>query len=111
MKTYLLAALMVSMTIQAAPQPGKTADDLDERPVVGTVIGANPRTSVITIRESDLLGRLRLRLRSYKVKQTMLLNELQTGDKITAVFSARDGLLHRLRRVERFKASLLAPAH
>jgi hypothetical protein len=64
--------------------------------VSGTVVAVKPELSLIVIRESDLLGYPRLRFKSYQVRQALLLNELRVGDKIRAVFSDRDGMLHRL---------------
>jgi hypothetical protein len=76
--------------------PRETAPN--EYLVVGTVVWAHAAASSIAIRGSGLLGYLRIRVRSYRVKQPSSLLGLRPGDAITAVFSRRDGVLHRLRR-------------
>ena len=70
--------------------------------VAGTVVWAHAGSSSIAIRGSSLLGYLRVRVRSYRVKQPSSLLGLRAGDTITAVFSRRDGMLHRVRRVRIF---------
>jgi hypothetical protein len=67
--------------------------------VVGTVVWANAGSSSIAIRGSGLLGYLRIRVKAYRVKQASALLDVRPGDAVTAVFSRRDGMLHRLRRV------------
>jgi len=65
--------------------------------VAGTVVWAHAGSSSIGIRGSSLLGYLRVRVKSYRVKQPSSLLGLRAGDTVTAVFSRRDGMLHRLR--------------
>jgi hypothetical protein len=104
-KFCLLPILAFSVTLHAAPaQPQPSPDGFRERLVLGTVVDVQPELSFITIRESDLLGRLRIRFKAYHVKQPFLLFGLRPGDKITAVFAARDNLLHRIRRVASYRA-------
>src|SRR5580658_8282575 len=91
--------LLLTLTAQAwqADAPRETAPN--EYLVVGTVVWAHAGASSIAIRGSGLLGYLRIRVRSYRVKQPSALLGLRPGDAVTAVFSRRDGMLHRLRRV------------
>jgi hypothetical protein len=86
--------LLASLAMQA--QQG-----LQEYLVVGTVVWADPGSSSIAIRGTSLIGRLHLHVKSYRVKQAGALVGLHPGDRITAEFSEKDGLLHRLRRVLR----------
>jgi len=110
-KSCLLPLLALSVTVQAAPVPRQeSADSFLERLVLGTVVAVQPDRSLITIRESDLLGRLRIRFKSYMVKQPLLPYGLRQGDKITAVFSTKDSLLHRVRRVQSYRAFAPAPS-
>ena len=105
MKFCLLPILAISVVMQATgarPQP--SADGFAERLVLGTVVAVQPEHSLITIRESDLLGHLRIRFKCYQVKQPFLLYGLRRGDRISAVFSTRDSMLHRLRRVQNYPA-------
>jgi hypothetical protein len=99
--------LLLALTAQAwqAETPRDAAPN--EYLVIGTVVWAQAGASSIAIRGSGLLGYLRIRVRSYRVKQPISLLGLRPGDAITAVFSRRDGMLHRLRRVR----SLAAGAH
>lgn len=90
----VLAMLLVSLVAQA--QHG-----IQEFLVVGTVVWTNPNSSSIAIRGTSLLGRLHLQVESYRVKQAGALAGLHPGDRITAEFSQKDGMLHRLRRVLR----------
>jgi len=88
--------LLLAVTAQAQV-PRETAPN--EYLVVGTVVWAQAGASSIAIRGSGLLGHLRIRVRAYRVKQPSSLADLRPGDAVTAVFSRRDGMLHRLRRV------------
>jgi hypothetical protein len=98
----LLMVLLV-LTVQARHTEALRIDSrqsgLTEYLVAGTVVWAHAGSASIAIRGSDLLGYLRIRVKSYRVKQANALIDLRPGDKITAVFSRRDGMLHRLRRV------------
>jgi hypothetical protein len=110
MKFGLLPILALSAMLQAAPAPPQeSADGFRERLVVGTVVAINAELSLITIRESDLFSRLRIRYKAYRVKQPFLLYGLRRGDRVTAVFADRDNLLHRLRRYESYRAFAVAP--
>lgn len=95
MSSRLLPAMLL-FALAAQGQNG-----LREYLVVGTVVWASPGSSSIAIRGTSLVGRLHLQVRSYRVKQPGALAALHPGDKITAEFSEKDGMLHRLRRVLR----------
>jgi hypothetical protein len=71
--------------------------------VFGIVIATDPAESLLTIRQANLLGRLHIETKSYHVKQRSSLVDLRSGDRITAVFSTKDGMLHRLTRVRTAK--------
>ena len=104
-KCCLLPVLVLSVTLQAAPaRHQESADGFGERLVVGTVVAVQPDRSLLTIRESDLWGHLRIRSNSYQVKQPFLLYGLRQGDRISAVFSTKDGMLYRVRRVRSYRA-------
>jgi hypothetical protein len=109
MKLCFLFAI-VTLHASGARVP-ESADGYQERFVVGTVIGVNPELALVTIRGPDLLGRLRIRFKSYKVKQPFVLYGLEPGDRITAVFSSRDNMLHRLRRIQKFPALVSGAGH
>jgi hypothetical protein len=100
-KVCLLPILALSVSLQAARMHSlESSDGYRERFVSGTVVAVKPELSLITIREPDLLGHLRLRFKSYHVRQSSVLDHLQAGDKIRGVFSSRDSMLHRVRRVQ-----------
>ncbi len=86
--------LLISFAAQA--QHG-----VEEYLVAGTVVWANPASSSIAIRGTSLLGRLHLEVKSYRVKQPRALAGLHPGDRITAEFSMKDRMLHRVRRILR----------
>jgi hypothetical protein len=110
-KFRLLSILALSVTLQAARvRPEEPASGYAEYLVLGTVVAVKAERSLITIRESDLLGHLRIRFKSYQVKQPFLLYGLRPGDKISAVFSAKDSMLHRLRRVQSYRAFMPEPS-
>jgi Cu/Ag efflux protein CusF len=92
-----LAALTAQAQAWQAQPPRETAPN--EYLVVGIVVWAQAGASSIAIRGSGLLGHVRIRVRAYRVKQPSSLADLRPGDAVTAVFSRRDGMLHRLRRV------------
>jgi hypothetical protein len=95
---YLSAVLLVALA--TATWPAQAAEtELQEYLVIGTVVWVHPGSSSISIRGSSLLGRLRLDEKSYRVKQPGTLLDLHPGDRITAAFSRKDGMLHRLKRV------------
>ena len=103
-KCPLLLALLISLAAQTRHVEGQEIDanatELQEYLVIGTVVWVQPGASSISIRGASLLGRLRIQVKSYRVKQPSALINLHPGDKITAVFSRKDGMLHRLKRVQ-----------
>jgi Cu/Ag efflux protein CusF len=96
-----LIVMLVALTANAPNAGAQQIDSHESAPieylVAGTVVWADAGSSSVIIRGSDLLGHLRIRVRSYRVKQASALIDLRSGDKITAIFSRRDGMLHRLR--------------
>lgn len=103
-RSCLLPVLFLSATLQAASATHEeTADGFGERLVLGTVVAVQPDRSLLTIRESDLWGHLRIRFKCYQVKQSFVLYGLRQGDKISAVFSSKDSMLHRVRRVLNYR--------
>jgi hypothetical protein len=100
-----VVVLLLALVAQGLPADTQGAVAGDTAPaeylVVGTVVWAHAgAASSIAIRGSGLLGYLRIRVRAYRVKQQSTLLDLHPGDAVTAVFSRRDGMLHRLRRVQ-----------
>lgn len=104
-KFCLLPILILSVSLRAAHvYPKESPGSYEERLVLGTVVSVKVERSLITIREPDLLGDLRIRFKCYQVKQPFLLYGFRSGDKITAVFSAKDNMLHRLRHVQSYRS-------
>jgi hypothetical protein len=99
MLLVLLLALSAELQPVGALQVDARETALSEYLVVGTVVWVNAGSASIAVRGASLLGYLRVRVRSYRVKQPSALVDLRPGDTITAVFSKRDGMLHRVRRV------------
>ena len=97
----MMIVLLVALTGQALQTDSREAA-IDEYLVVGTVVWVHAGSSSIAIRGSSLLGHLHVGVKSYQVKQPIALVNLQPGDAITAVFSRKDGMLHRLRRVRSY---------
>jgi hypothetical protein len=99
---FLMVVLLV-LTAQARHPNAQRIDASESAPieylVVGTVVWAHAGSSSIAIRGSGLLGYLRIRVKAYRVKQPSALLGLRPGDAVTAVFSRRDGMLHRLRHM------------
>jgi hypothetical protein len=93
-----MTALFLALALPAWHAPAQQPE-WNEYLVVGTVVWAHAGASSIAVRGSSLLGYLRVEVRSYRVKQPSSLMDVRPGDTITAVFSKRDGMLHRLRRV------------
>jgi hypothetical protein len=97
--------LLLALTAQTRHANAQRIDPGEAAPieylVVGTVVWAHAGSSSIAIRGSGLLGYLRIRVKAYRVKQASALIDVRPGDAVTAVFSRRDGMLHRLRRVRR----------
>jgi hypothetical protein len=98
----ILLILFVSLAVQA--QPAGTGIDgggkvIEEYLVLGTVLWTNVATATIAIRGTTLIGRLHLRVKSYRVRQAGALIGLRPGDRITATFSEKDRMLHHLRRI------------
>ena len=98
-----LMVVLLALTAQNRPANAQELAANEATPneylVVGTVVWAHAGSSSIAIRGSGLLGYLRIRERAYRVKQASALLDLRPGDAVTAVFSRRDGMLHRLRHV------------
>ena len=91
----LIAAALCSAS--ALPEGSVAATTGHGRVIVGTVVAVqSPR---VTVRLPNLLGYIRVRVRTYKVQQPALLNGLKPGDRIRGVLSESDGLLHRVRRI------------
>lgn len=99
----MLMVLLLALSVELRPVLPQQVDARETAPseylVAGTVVWANAGSSSIAVRGSSLLGYLRVRVRSYRVKQPSALVDLRPGDTITAVFSKKDGMLHRVRRV------------
>jgi hypothetical protein len=94
----VLAAICISLVFAPEKCRAEAApNSLEEHLVLGTVVSVNPGDRAIVIREANLFGQLRFQVRSYQVKQPSSLLGLRNGDKIMAVYSKKDGLLHRLR--------------
>src|ERR1700722_14861958 len=93
--------LLLGLFVQAGQAVPEQIDSLETAPseylVAGTVVWVHAGSSSLALRGTGLLGNLRIRVRSYRVKQSSALVDLRPGDAITAVFSRRDGMLHRLR--------------
>jgi hypothetical protein len=106
MLVVLLLLLFAEVQPAAAQQVDSHEVALNEYLVVGTVIWTHTGSSSIAVRGSSLLGYLRVRVPTYQVKQPSALVGLRPGDAITAVFSKRDGMLHRVRRVQSTKNNL-----
>ena len=69
-KFCLLPMLVLLVALQAAEiHPDESAGSYEERLVVVTVVAVTVERSLITIREPDLLGRVRIRFKCYHVKQ------------------------------------------
>ena len=103
-RSLLLLVLLTAAFAQASPvdAPGVKGveSELQEYLVVGTVVWAHPASSSISIRGARLLEYLHMQVRAYRVKQPGALLDLRPGDKVMAVFSTKDGMLHRLRRIQ-----------
>ena len=65
--------------------------------VIGTIVSI--QSPSVTIRLPNMLGHLRMRVRTYKLRQPASLVGLQPGDRISGVLSTSDGMLHRVRRI------------
>ncbi len=94
-----LVLFTVVVRLPGAARAESGGKSVQEYLIVGTVVSANAATASIAIRGTSLIGRLHLAVKSYQVKQPSALWELHPGDRITAVFSEKDRMLHRLRRV------------
>lgn len=99
MSKCCLPAVLVAVLAAATSSTRAAETELQEYLVVGTVVWVHPASSSIAIRGASLLGHLRIQERAYQVKQPSPLLDLHPGDKITAAFSRKDGMLHRLKRV------------
>jgi Cu/Ag efflux protein CusF len=96
----LVAAVFTSASMASAPQTRTAESELQEYLIVGTVLWTDPGAASISIRGARLLGYLHMQVSSYRVKQPSTLIALHPGDKVTAIFSRKDGMLHRLRRIQ-----------
>ena len=95
----LLSTVLLVALAAAGSSTRASETELQEYLVIGTVVWVHPGSSSISIRGASLLGRLRLEEKSYRVRQPSALLDLHPGDKITAAFSRKDGMLHRLKRL------------
>ena len=102
--SWCLLTLLTVVSAQASPVDAKGGggieSELQEYLIVGTVVWAHPASSSISIRGARLLEYLHIQVRAYRVKQPGALLNLRPGDKVMAVFSRKDGMLHRLRLVQ-----------
>jgi hypothetical protein len=87
-----LIAIFIAASAGAIP-----ADAIAGRVVTGTVVSI--RSPSVTVRLPNMLGYLRVRIRTYKVRQPASLVGLRPGDRISGVLSRSDGMLHRVRRI------------
>lgn len=95
----ILIGLLAPLALPfSAPGDELTGKAIQEYLVVGTVVWTNAATASIAIRGTTLLGRLHFEVKSFHVKQPASIAGLHPGDRIMAVFSENDGMLHRLRR-------------
>jgi hypothetical protein len=101
----LVAALIGAQTASAFSAAVVRISDPDEVLVVGIVLAAYPADALLTIRQANLLGNLRFETRSYRVKQGSSLAGLRSGDRITAVLSAKDRMLHQVTRLRNRQAA------
>jgi hypothetical protein len=97
----LLLALTALARQSVAVEIDSRESAINEYLIAGTVVWIHAGSSSIAIRGSSLLGHLHIGVKSYRVKQPRALADLHPGDAITAVFSGKDGMLHRLRRVRK----------
>ena len=93
----LSIVLLLALTAQAGHAGTLPIDSREtavtEYLVAGTVVWVHAESSSIAIRGPNLLGYLRIRVKSYRVRQARTLIDLRPGDSITAVFSRKDGML------------------
>jgi hypothetical protein len=95
-RLYALVAICILPVICSEARAAAESSQL-EYLVLGTVVSVHPASAAIVIREANLFGHLRFQVKSYRVKQPSSLVGLQAGDRIMAVYSKKDGMLHRLR--------------
>jgi hypothetical protein len=91
----LLVLLAVAINAAAYDSTGR-----QDRAVSGTVVAVNAGQCSIMIRQSNLLGYLRINVESYAVSRSSSLSGFRPGDKIKGIYSSSDGKLYRLRRVQ-----------
>jgi hypothetical protein len=72
---------------------------IPDHAITGIVVSIHSRS--ITIRVPGLAGYLRVRVHTYRARKPSSLLGLQPGDKISGVFSRTDGMLHRIRRIQK----------
>jgi hypothetical protein len=95
LKWILISAALCP--VSASPAETAAGSTGRGRVIVGTVVAVQPPR--VTVRLPNLLGYMRVRVRTYKVRQPALLNGLKPGDRIRGVLLESDGLLHHVRRV------------
>ena len=88
----VMIAVLVAASAGAAP-----GDSTTGHVVIGTIVSI--QSPSITVRLPNMLGYLRVRVRTYRVRQAASLAGLRPGDRISGVLSRNDGMLHRVRRI------------
>lgn len=92
------AGAFLTILLIAFPPGRLRAIEIPDPAITGIVVSIHSPS--ITIRRPGLAGYLGVRVHTYKVRQPSSLFRLQPGDRISAVFSRTDGMLHRIRRIE-----------
>jgi hypothetical protein len=90
-RAIFMAVLMAASAGAAQEQP------IAGRVVVGAIVSI--QSPSVTVRLPNMLGYLRVRVRTYRVRQPASLIGLKPGDRISGVLSIKDGMLHRVRRI------------
>lgn len=94
----IAAARAVIIAVLVAAWAGAAGgESITGRVVTGTIVSIQPPS--ITVRLPNMLGYLRVRVRTYRVRRAASLAGLRPGDRISGVLSRNDGMLHRLRRI------------
>ena len=88
----VMIAVLVAASAGAAP-----GDSITGHVVIGTIVSI--QSPSITVRLPNMLGYLRVRVRTYRVRQAASLAGLRPGDRISGVLSRNDGMLYRVRRI------------
>jgi Cu/Ag efflux protein CusF len=96
--TTITAVRAVFMAVLIAASTGAAQDEpIAGRVVVGAIVSI--QSPSVTVRLPNMLGYLRVRVRTYRVRQPASLVGLKPGDRISGVLSRKDGMLHRVRRI------------